>query len=69
MKKADYYLFVLLVLIATAGIWIQGFKGGLIAGSSLTFLVAATIGKYLANKTIKKIDKNVHDIILNRKKD
>ncbi|MES2457222.1 MAG: hypothetical protein V4594_16830 [Bacteroidota bacterium] len=69
MKKSDYFSFAFLIAFAVFGFWLKGFPGGILVGISWTLLVFATIGKYLAHQAIKKIDKNVHDHIINRKKD
>jgi hypothetical protein len=65
MKKAENYIFAGLVLIAGLGCLLQGYIGGLITGFSLTLFIAASTGKYLADKITTTIGKHVHDHLVN----
>lgn len=61
MKKKDYIICILFLLPAVAGWFIGGYGGGLISGIFVTLLVAGTIGKIAAHKTMARIDRNTYN--------
>ncbi len=57
--KAKTFLF----LVAIAGIWLQGFWGGLMTGIGCSLIIVATIGERAAKKAAARMDKAMRDII------
>ena len=62
MKFNNNYFFL---IPAVAGIWLNGFWGGIITGSCLAIFLAIFSGKKALEKTTKLIDKRIMDAIIN----
>jgi len=66
LSRKDITAYLVLLLLAAGGIWLRGYAGGCITGAAGSMLLVAILGKRLAQKAIRRIDKNVKDILINR---
>lgn len=62
MSKKRITQFLLTIMFVVAGIYYNGFFGGMITGISLTLFFLSTIGYYVAGKAAERIDKRITDI-------
>jgi hypothetical protein len=66
MTRSEIIQLIVLAVLLIAGIFVGGFLGGVMTGSSFVTLLMATIGKLLARKAAANLDKSVRDIISNK---
>ena len=64
MTKKDFFFHAIFLAIAVTGFFIGGYWGGLLTGLFLAILFFSSIGKILALKAGKRIDKHMKDFIV-----
>jgi flagellar biosynthesis component FlhA len=66
MTRSEIIQLIVLAVLLIGGIFVGGFPGGVMTGSSFVTLLMATVGKLLARKAAANLDKSVRDIISNK---
>lgn len=64
MTKKDFIYCAIFLAVAVSGFFIGGYPGGLITGVFLAILFFSSVGKILAAKAGKRIDKHMKDFIV-----
>lgn len=66
MTRNQTILTVLICILGIVGIFISSWWGGLLSGIAFWSLFIMFIGKKVAAKAARKIDKNIRDIIVDK---
>ena len=61
MTRKDLITFIILAIAAAIGIFTPGWIGGVITGSFVMLIIVSSIGKWVANKAARQIEKAIRD--------
>lgn len=64
MTRKDIITYICFALLFLIGIYLGGFAGGFVAGITFTMVLLMTVGRRQLASAASRIDKQIHDNIL-----
>jgi energy-converting hydrogenase Eha subunit G len=64
MRSNYSFSYIFLVFLIVSGWFLAGFVGGIVTGFGIAILFVSVVGRRIAQKAAKRIDKGVRDILV-----